>query len=165
MNDFDLKSIPNKPGIYVMYYDQGKSKDVIYVGQGGNLRDRIKQHLINRDTSVTVVSAPIMLNPDKVSHVHYWWNHESFSDENKRKAAESVAFKVLKPSLRSRGKVSEKVKNILKNQQFCNDMVRLFNGDPDGTYRPTTLDNLADMVCKLHERVLELAEQLKKNGN
>lgn len=161
MNDFDLKSIPNEPGIYAMY-DKG---GVAYVGQGGKLRNRIKQHLIRHDSSATIVPAPVRLNPDKVRQVHFWWNHESFSDKNKREAAEFVAFKVLKPSLHSRGKVSKNAQNILKDQQFCNDMARLFSGDSDGIYRPTTLDNLADMVFKLHKRVSELEEQLKKKGN
>ena len=164
MNDFDIGSIPNKPGIYVIYDKNG----VAYIGQSTNLRTRIKQHLINRDTTATVASAPVMLNPDKVRHVHYWWSHEAFSNINKREAAESVAFKVLKPSLRSRGTVSDEAKNILKDpkyQEFRDEMHRLFRGKPDGTYQHPTVDNLTDMVSKLYQRVAEIEEQLKKKGN
>ena len=57
-----------------------------------------------------------MLNTNKVSYVHYWWDHESFSDKIYREAAESIAFKVLNPSLRSRGKVSKDSKEILKDK-------------------------------------------------
>ena len=159
MNDFDPKSIPNKPGIYAMYYSE---KGVAYVGQGVNLQKRIKQHLIKRESSVVVVSAPTMLNPDKVRHVCYWWNHESFSDEKKRKAAECIAVCVLKPSLRSRQAVEKSVKKIIKDQRFCDDMDRFFRGDPDGVYRPHTFDNLVDVVCKLRKDVSELQEQLKE---
>ena len=44
-------------------------------------------------------------------------------------------------------------------------MSRLFNGKPDGIYRPPTLDNLTNIVSELHKRVSELEAQLKKNGN
>ena len=36
MNDFDLKSIPAELGIYVMYYGEGRSKGVSYIGQVEN---------------------------------------------------------------------------------------------------------------------------------
>ena len=74
MIDFDLKSIPNKPGIYAMY-DKG---GIAYVGQSGTLRERIRQHLNKRESSVTVISAPVMLNPDKVRRVHCWWQYKPF---------------------------------------------------------------------------------------
>ena len=162
MTNFDLKPIPNKPGIYVMHDEGG----VAYVGQSGTLRERIRQHLIKRESSVTVVSAPVMLNPDKVTHVHYWWRHESLPDKKKRKGAEFVAACVLKPSLRSRDRISDKeVRNILKDQKFCHDMDRLFRGDPDGVYQHPTVDTLTDMVSKLYKRVSELEAQLKEKEN
>ena len=159
MNDFDITLIPNTPGIYAMYYSE---KGVAYVGQSANLRTRIRQHLIKRESSVVVVSAPVMLNPDKVRHVHYWYSHESFSDNNKRKAAEYIAACVLKPSLRSRKPVEKCVKKILKDQRFCDDMDRFFRGNHDKVYRPYTLDNLVDVVCQLRKDVSELQEQLKE---
>ena len=109
-----------------------------------------------------------MLNPDKVTHVHYWCGHESFSDEKKREAAESVAARVLEPILRSRGNVSKNAKNILKDQGFCDEMDRLFGGDPDGVYQHPTVDNLADIMGELHtlhKRVSELEKKLKEKGN
>ena len=101
-----------------------------------------------------------MLNPDKVSCIR-WWLHPKFSNKAHREAAEVVAFEVLNPSLRSRGKVTKRAKDVLKDQTFRDEIACLFRGKPSGVFYPKTLDNLADLVLELHNRVSELEKQRK----
>lgn len=151
-------TIPKDPGIYAMYDRNGT---VAYVGLSKDLRDRIGQHIIRRDSSVTTGVSATILNPDKISHI-CWWLHESFSDKGSREAAEIVAFEVLNPSLRSRGKVTDRAKVILEDQTFCEEMKLLFHSEPSGVFHPNTLDNLANLVLELYERVLELQNRVSE---
>lgn len=108
----------------------------------------------------TGVSATI-LNPDKISRV-CWWQHESFSDEGRREAAEIVAFEVLNPSLQSRGKITDSAKAILEDQTFTKEMKLLFNSDPAGVFYPNTFDNLTNLVMELQARVKELQNRVSE---
>ena len=155
MIDFSLSSIPKAAGIYAMY---DRSGGVAYVGLSTNLRGRIEQHMIRRDSSVATGVSATVLNPDKVARI-CWWLNSRFSDQAYREAAEVVAFEVLNPSLRSRGKVTNHAKPILEDQTFCDEMARLFRSKPSGVFYPKTFDNLADLVLKLEKRVSELEKQ------
>ena len=66
MIDFSLKSIPTDPGIYAMY---DHTKKVAYVGSGRNLRQRIRNHIIRQDSSVTTGVSSTVLNTEKISHI------------------------------------------------------------------------------------------------
>lgn len=156
--------VPKDPGIYAMY---DKANKVAYVGRSKNLRERIQQHIIKRDSSVSTGVSATVLNPDKISHIE-WWVHEDFSNEDYLKAAEHIAFEVLNPVLRSRENVSEKAKTILKDQNFCKKMKDLFNNRPSVFFHPNSLDNLGNLVNnlvnvveKLNERVSALESQNK----
>lgn len=155
MIDFSLRSIPKTAGIYAMY---DRSGGVAYVGLSTNLRGRIEQHMIRRDSSAATGVSATVLNPDKVARI-CWWLNPRFSDRAYREAAEVVAFEVLNPSLRSRGKVTNHAKPILEDQTFRDEMARLFRGDSSGVFYPKTFDNLADLVLKLEKSVSELERQ------
>ena len=156
---FSTSQLPTQPGIYAMYdhnHSLGLSKDVsaninlervdytkhvAYVGSSGNLRRRIRHHMVERNSSVVTGVSAAVLNPDKVSHI-CWWCHEDFSDNNILKAAEIVAFKVFNPSLRSLAPVAKKARGILENPTFCEKMEQLLNDMPAGLYYPMTFKNL-----------------------
>ena len=157
MIDFSLSSIPRKAGIYAMYDQNG---GVAYVGLSTNLRGRIEQHMIRRSSSVTTGVSATVLNPEKVGHI-CWWLNPRFSDKGYLEAAEVIAFKVLNPSLRSRGKVTNRTKPFLEDQTFHDEIECLFRGEPSGVFHPKTFDNLVDLVLELHNRVSELEKQRK----
>ncbi len=94
-----------------MYGGQGSGLYVAYVGIGGNLRQRIQQHLIGRNSSVTTGTSAVVLNTEYVTQVR-WWEHPEFGSDDARQAAELVAFEVLDPTLRSRGSISEGAKTL-----------------------------------------------------
>ncbi len=157
MIDFSLSSIPRTAGIYAMY---DRSGGVAYVGLSANLRGRIEQHIMRRDSSVATGVSATVLNPDKVKRI-CWWLNSRFSDKAYLEAAEVVAFKVLDPSLRSRGKVTNRTQPFLEDQAFCDEMECLFRDEPSGVFHPKTLDNLVDLVLELYDRVSELEKQRK----
>ena len=99
-----------------------------------------------------------MLNPEKVGYIR-WWLNPKFSDKGYREAAEVIAFKVLNPSLRSRGKVINRTQPFLEDQTFCDEMECLFRDEPSGAFYPKTFDNLVDLVLELDKRVSELEKQ------
>ena len=155
MIDFSLSSIPKEAGIYAMY---DRSGGVAYVGLSTNLRGRMEQHIIRRDSSVATGVSATVLNPDKVKRI-CWWLNSRFSDKAYLEAAEVVAFKILDPSLRSRGKVTNRTQPFLEDQAFCDEMECLFRDEPSGAFYPKTFDNLANWVLKLEKRVSELEKQ------
>ena len=152
-----IARVPKEPGIYAMY---DKAKKVVYVGASKSLRERIQQHIINRDSSVTTGVSATVLNPDKISYVQ-WWIHDEFSRKKCLKAAEYIAFEVLRPILRSRENVSKEAEEMLNDSVFSGKMKSLFSDKPSGKYVPKTLDNLWDSVLDLVERVSELEKRTK----
>lgn len=163
---FSTSPIPKNAGIYVMYHGThslalGKNvspninleridftNNVAYVGSSGNLRRRIRQHMIERNSSVVTGVSATLLNPDKVSHI-CWWCFKGPSDRYSREAAEIVAFAVFNPSLRSRATISDEAEVILENQTFHQEMEQLFSRKPNGLYYPMTFDNLAYWTQKI----------------
>ena len=85
MIDFSLRSIPKTAGVYAMYDRNGS---VAYVGLSTNLRGRIEQHVIRRDTSVATGVSATVLNPDKVASI-CWWLSQALSDKAYLEAVES----------------------------------------------------------------------------
>ena len=164
MYDFSLDAIPSEPGIYAMYDRNNKAA---YVGESGDLHQRIKDHMVNRDSTAVTRLSPTMLNPDYVSHICWWQCDSEFDDRVNRQAAELVAFDVLKSSHTSRAPIRRKAKEKACEQPFRANMEKLFNGEPTGCYYPPTLQNLANCVSKLYRRVSELEseiERLKSSG-
>ena len=106
MRDFtQIYTLPNAPAVYAFYSGGRGPQHVTYVGTAGKLKQRIIQHLIRRDSSVTTGTSAASLNPDHVTNLS-WWEHSDFEVSAKLKAAELVAFEVLNPVLRSRGAVN-----------------------------------------------------------
>lgn len=155
MINFSPSSIPKEAGIYAMYNRNG---DVAYVGHSTNLRNRIVQHMVRRDSSVATGVSATVLNPEKVARI-CWWLKQEFSDQAYLEAAEVVAFEVLNPSLRSRGSITNRAQDIIEDGTFHDEFVCLFRGEPSGDYHPKTFDNLAELVLELHNRVTELEKQ------
>ncbi len=118
---------PKKPGVYALYAGIAGNKYVAYVGIAKNVRQRLVQHLIRRDSSIVT---GVSLNPDKVTEVRWW----ILPDEESKylQEAEVVAFNVLNPVLRSRSPISEPVHYIARSDDFKLKMEERFNGEPSG---------------------------------
>src|SRR6476660_7223155 len=100
-----IAQLPNAPAVYAMYGGRGRGLHVAYVGIADDLRGRINQHLLRRDSSVTTGVSAVALNPDLVSEIR-WWLDPRFAQREVLEAGEQIAFQVLNPALRSRGGVT-----------------------------------------------------------
>jgi hypothetical protein len=136
-------------------------RPVAYVGQAGKLRDRVQQHLVRRDSSVTTGAAIVSLNPDLVRAVE-WWTHDNFSDPATLGAAELVAFDVLDPILRSQGRPSDSARHRYAETQVQKEFQQLFSGPPSGTLIIETQAGLSARVESLEERLEAVEREMKQ---
>ena len=154
-------AVPKNPAVYAFYGGLPPRPRVVYVGQAGNLAQRLAQHLERRDSSVTTGASAVGLNVDYVTQVA-WWLHRDFGDKKRRLAAELVAFRVLDPALRSRGGISQAAWDMAEDGQFASEMEGLFRGDPTGIYRPPSLSDLADRVERIEQTLRKLEALLRE---
>ena len=68
----ELRHLPQFSGIYAFKGINDRSGMYSYIGMASQLRDRVSQHLIRRDSSVTTGASTVALNPDKISECHWW---------------------------------------------------------------------------------------------
>lgn len=150
-----IADAPNQPAVYALYGGRGRGAHVAYVGSARDLRTRLTQHLIRRDSSITTGAAVVTLNADLVTQAR-WWEHPNFHDETWLLAAELVAFDVLEPTLRSRGQPQEQARQLYADPQFSSQMRALFSGEPTGRLSLLTLQDAFDHLAALEERIRAL---------
>ena len=137
-----------------------------YVGITGNLNSRLVQHFDKRDSSVVTGTAAAGINVDAVRLVR-WWVDERFADKGALHAAETLAFDVFEPALRSRGGgPPQSADSYLADEAFCESITRLLKGAPTGELEMPRLWDLDGRVRELQQRLdrvekelLELREQ------
>jgi hypothetical protein len=153
-----LSSLPRVPSVYALYGGDEPREWVAYVGLAGNLRTRLNQHLVRRDSSVTTGTTAVGLNIEHVRRA-VWWEHPRFADEAMRHAAELVAFDVLDPALRSRGNPSAAALKLYESERFRAEMELLFRGTPSGRLVIPSIETLLRRVAELERRLLILEER------
>ena len=154
-----ISDLPSVPAVYAMFGGQARSRFVAYVGLGSKLRGRIEQHLIRRDSSVTTGVSAVSLNPDFVTEVR-WWEHPEFGKQDALEAAELVAFDVLEPALRSRGGITDRAKQLYKEQEFREQMMAVFSGEAIGCLRIRSLSQAWERIDDLEDRIREFETRL-----
>ena len=152
-----ISTLPNTPAVYAMYGGTGGSRYVAYVGIAGKLKQRIAQHLIRRDSSITTGATAVSLNPDKVTEIR-WWEHEQFADSDYLSAAEMVASRVLDPVLLSRGKIGDKAKAMAADSEFNAKMKKLFEGESAGHLIVPNLKEALDRIEELEKENIKPLE-------
>ena len=156
-----ISDLPPKPVVYALYGGTGKNAYVAYVGVTGNLKNRIAQHLIRRDSSITSGTSAATLNPDFVTEVR-WWRIGKFRRKVLREAAEIVALRVLDPTLRSRGLATGEASKLAAKPEFQTEMEVLFSGPPEGKLVLPDLQGALDRIVQLEAKVEVLESRLKK---
>jgi hypothetical protein len=147
-----IGDLPAAPAVYSLYGGTGSRRYVAYVGVADNVRQRIRQHLLSRSSSVVTGVAAVSLNPALVTMVE-WWEHDSFQHPVNLKAAELVAFKTLDPVLRSRGNVPEHVEALARDPAFVREMQELFASEPGGRFVRTSLEEVLNRISALDARI------------
>jgi hypothetical protein len=156
-----ISDLPAKPAVYALYGGTGRRAYVAYVGITSDLKNRIIQHLIRRDSSVTTGTSAATLNPDFVTEVR-WWRTGAFRKKVHREAAEIVALRVLDPTLRSRGLTTSGARELAADPEFQTEMEKLFDGPPEGKLLLPDLQGALDRIVQLEARVGVLESKLKK---
>ncbi len=156
-----IADLPRAPAIYAMYGGEGR-RYVAYVGIGDDLRRRITQHLVDRNSSATTGTAAVGLHPDHVRSVE-WWEHPRLADRIDLAAAELVAFEVLEPALRSRGGIPTEARERAADASFRAMMEELFLGPAAGRLVLPSVAALAERLSGL-ERRLEQVESALVTG-
>jgi hypothetical protein len=156
MRDFSsIQELPKSPAVYALCAGDRVNDFVVYVGISSNLRSRIYQHLIMRDSSAVVESAPVQINVDSISSLK-WWQHDDFQSRDRLEGAEIVAFEVLKPTMRSRGGVSASGQKQSTKSVFRDEMLRLFHSTATGSLKFPNIRDLARKLSELERRIDEL---------
>jgi len=162
-----ITDLPNTPAVYLLFGGKKGNKFVAYVGIADKLRQRVTQHLIRRDSSITTGVSIVSLNPDYVTEIQ-WWEYPDFSDRGFLEAAEEVAFDIFNPILRSRGKLTIRAQELLNNPEFKAKMTGLFNSSPSGNLEFFDFQDVIDRISKIEEKLDKLSNQIlefNKNSN
>ena len=158
MRDFStVYSLLNVPAVYALYSGHKGQIYVAYVGITGRLKQRITEHLIRRDSSVTKSTSAVNLNPDYVTKLR-WWEHSDFKIPAILKAAEVVAFDVLNPVLNSRGRIDNAAQDLLSKNTFVNKMRKLFESNSNGSIDFHSLTDAMDRIIELERRLDDLTK-------
>lgn len=150
-----VADLPARPAIYALYGGRGRGLHIAFVGAARDLRIRMTQHLIRRDSSVTTGVSVASLNANLVTEAR-WWEQPDFADEARLLAAELVAFDTLEPALRSRGQPREDARLLAADAQFRSAMVQRFTSEPTGRLRILSLQDALERIAALEERVRAL---------
>lgn len=149
--------LPTEPAIYALHGGSGRSRHVAYVGVTGDLRSRIRQHFIRRDSSIVTGTSAASLNPDLVTKIA-WWLHPEFSDKTVRRATEIIALNIFEPALRSRGKITSNAESLSEDTEFRQEMRDFLDDGPTGAVVLPTLSDALEQIQNLHERIEELED-------
>jgi len=114
---------------------------------------------VKRDRSVATGTTAVVLNPDFVTEVK-WWEHPNFSERSFRQAAELVAFDVLQPSLKSRGRTKKESLQLYEDLKFRENMHDIFTSEPAGHLIILTLQDALAKIEELELRIKELEKRI-----
>lgn len=150
-----IAEVARAPGIYAMYGGERGRRWVAYVGIASNLHRRLEQHVIRRDSSVVTGTSAVGVN---IEHVRYidWWTSDLLDNDDTRHAAELVAFDLLNPALRSRGRPRQVALVLAEYDKFVQQVRELLTSPPAGRLLLPTLAGLAGRVRELEARVAAL---------
>lgn len=155
-----ISSLPNTPALYALYGGKGKRKFVAYIGIADKLRQRISQHLVRRDSSIVTGTSIVSLNPDYVTALA-WWEYPEFSKREYLEAAEEIAFKIFNPVLRSRGNLTDRGEQLLRDVDFNKKMVEICKAAPSGALEFPDFQELLEKVDNLESEIIILKKLVK----
>jgi hypothetical protein len=150
-----VAQLPTLPAVYALYAGSS-SLHVAYVGIAENLRARVNQHLVMRNSSATAGLPAVRLDPDAIREVRWWTAPEFVADAAALQAAEAIAHGELAPAMRSRGGTTGAAKTRMGDDAFAHRMRALFTGEPSGRVVVPTLQDALDRIDLLERRMAEL---------
>lgn len=147
-----ISGVPNAPAVYALLGGARTASYVAYVGVADNVRARLEQHFVHRNSSAVTGTSAVALVPGNVTEIR-WWEDPSFADRVHLEAAEIVAFEVLEPVLRSRGHVQANARQLAREPETAARFAALFRGPATGRVVLPTLDAALDRIAELERRL------------
>jgi len=101
-----------------------------------------------------------MLNVEEITEVR-WWEHPDFKERPALEAAELVAFDVLDPALRSRGRISTQARQLYGDSRFCEKMRLLFQEEPADRLIIPSLQEALERIATLEKRLDTIEKHIR----
>jgi hypothetical protein len=145
-----IAELPSVPAIYPMYGGEDRR-----VGIGDDLRRRITQHLVNRNSSATTDTGAVRLHPDHISSVSWWEHPNSRTGLNLRRPNSS-------PSTCSNRRcgvavgITAAAKQRAADYPFRDEMTAMFADAPTGRLELLTLAGLVKRLAALERCIKQL---------
>jgi len=158
-----MKKVSSSQGIYAMFENKS-DKNSVYVGISTNLRNRIRQHMIRRDSSVTTKTSAVRLNPDYIEVIR-WWVNDKFEDKIVLEAAELAAFDVFNPVLRSKSSVSREAEKLYQQKKFKSEIKSILLEKQSGELHFPDLSKVLGKIDRLKMRVDRLEDKIEEGKN
>ena len=156
-----IGELPDVPALYALYGGRGEHAFAAYVGITEDLRSRIEQHLIRRDSSVATGTSAVSLNPDYVTEVR-WWTHPAFLERTQLEAARLIAFDLIEPALRGGSEPPDDARKLYNEPPFVARMMELIKDRPAGHLVIRSLDDAWDRIDDQQRRLADLEQRLAK---
>jgi NADPH:quinone reductase-like Zn-dependent oxidoreductase len=165
-----IADVPDKPAVYALCSRHRNGPKIAYVGETADLRRRLREHLVTRDSGIIGSERAVSINPDAITVV-YWWEDRAFTNDIARKAAELIATEQFHPIMRSDNAVDAAAKEKAKlDAEFSQRMAGKFCfAAATGILTIRTLDDLSaqtdeimTLIAKLEKRVEQLEKALAK---
>lgn len=147
-----IAELPSVPAVYALYGGRGATAYTAYVGVADQLKRRITQHLVRRESALTAGTSAYLLNPEYVTALH-WWTNDGFAQRPFLEAAGLVALDVLEPALRTPPPITEAVRRVHYRPRFRQQMRTLFRGPPAGRLQIPTLADALERIRMLEQRL------------
>jgi hypothetical protein len=157
MHKRKISQLPTCPAVYALIGGRSE-QELAYVGVSDELKRRITQHIEKRSSSITTGSSIVSLDSSKVTRVH-WWEDEAFKDRDCLEAAEFIAIRILKPTLRSKANVTDNARKKLEDEVFVEHIKALIKGRPTGELELPTFEQLVERLEKVEEELALLRNQ------
>lgn len=161
MSRFSTAEIPEKAGVYAFH----EGDRVLWVGFGGNIRERVEHHLLQGEPMTSPgVHRANAVDPRRVTKV-VWWLYPEPAAPDALEAAWELAVRGLSPAMRPRYSVGDAAGKHLADPEFVHRVRETVEGKPHGVFIPQSLDSLTRMVVELEGKVQALEARLAKDSD
>lgn len=154
-----VADLPDVPAVYALYAGRGHDVYVAFIGMTHDLKMRIEQHLVRRDTNLAGATSAVSINPEYVTEVR-WWTHPAFLEQASLEAGMLIACDVLEPVLRSEAGVGDQARKLYNEPPFVARMVEMIKQRPAGHFVVRTLDDAWERIDAHEQRLADLERRL-----
>jgi hypothetical protein len=154
-----VADLPDVPAVYALYAGRGRDVYVAFIGVTQDLKTRIEQHLVSRDSRVAGATSAVSINPEYVTEVR-WWTHPMFLEQSSLEAAMLIACDILDPVLRSESGISDQARKLYNEPPFVARIMELIKERAAGHFVVRTLDDAWEQIDAHKHRLAELERRL-----